>query len=293
METVVKTHVGAYGILIKEENPYLYLKNLQLKLKNETGLGCSIGIGTTKFIAKMASDMHKPMGITIIHNHDIKKILFPLPIKDLYGVGKKTQIKLLKLDVKTIGDFYNYDENILRSILGKYYDELILCLEGKSSSEIEYIKPEAKSISSSSTFAYDTATYEEILNSIKYQVKDIVNQLNKKNLLTLTMHLTIRYFNFKTINRSKTVLKPLESENEILEQLITLFEQNWNGKEVRLIGVGLSNFVSKNNYYEQLNFFNIENVNNKCKTKLLINELNRKADKKIFMTLKDLERNTN
>ena len=86
------------------KDPVEYLKNLQNDLYEKTKLKCSIGLAPNKFLAKMASDMKKPMGITIIRKKDVKKILWPIKIKDMYGVGKKTFPRLERLGIKTIGD---------------------------------------------------------------------------------------------------------------------------------------------------------------------------------------------
>ena len=119
---------------IKE--PYAFLKRLQDGLFNKTKLKCSIGVAPTKFLAKMGSDYKKPMGITIIRKKDIQDILFPLPVKDLFGIGKKTYPKIERAGYKTIGDLYfgikNNDE-ALANFFGSYKQDLIDELEGNSS----------------------------------------------------------------------------------------------------------------------------------------------------------------
>lgn len=293
MASIDEAFVDLSLVLQEEKDVFSYLKKLQSDLKKETGLSCSIGIGTTKFIAKMASDFKKPMGITIIRNKDLHKMIFPLPIKDLYGVGKKSQVKLMNLGIKTIGDFYNYDKFTLKRIMGKTYDVLISWLDGKGDDNVITLRADPKSISSSSTFMYDTSSYDEIFDSLKYQVKDVLKQLREKNMLAHTVHITLRYSDFKTITRSKTFDEPLKDEQDILRIVLDLFEKNWNGNQLRLVGVGLSNLISVDNYYVQLNLFNIEKNQKECATKLLINELNRKSEKEVFMTLNEYKRRKN
>lgn len=290
MASIDEAFVDLTSVLNKEKEPEIYLRNLQKTLKETTGLGCSIGVGCSKFIAKMASDYQKPMGLTIIRNKEIKKYLFPLPIKDLFMVGKKSVQKLKALGINTIGDFYYYDKNELIKIMGKTYDYLINALNGNGDDEVSTIYNDPKSISSSVTFMFDTTTYAEIEDSLKYQVKDIVKQLKQKNMLAATIHITIRNREFKTITRSKTLTHPLEKEEEILSEILSLFDKNWDGSPLRLVGASLSNLSLKDNYYAQLNLFTLEKDQKECETRLLINNLNRKSNKDFFMTLHDYEK---
>ncbi len=290
MASIDEAFVDLSDVLINVDDPYNYLKNLQNELLKVTGLGCSIGIGTTKFIAKMASDYKKPMGLTIIHKKDIKKMLFPLPIKDLYGVGKKSQEKLLALQIKTIGDYYYYNPEVLKKINGKMYYTLKNWLEGKGDDEVITYEVDPKSISTSQTFMFDTSSYEEIEEVIIAQAKEISNSLKKRNMLALTLQITIRYNDFKTITRSKTYEEPFVEEHRIIKEALNLFEKYYNGNEVRLVGVGVSSLKSKDNYFEQISLFNMAKHQEECKTKILINKLNNKLDKKVFMTLNEYKR---
>ncbi len=291
MASIDEAFVDMTTVLKDVDNVYDYLKKLQDNLYKITGLGCSIGLSTTKFLAKMASDLKKPMGITIILKKDIPKILFPLPIGDMFGVGKKTKVRLEESGIKTIGDFYYcQDQKIIKS-LGKMYNTLMMWLKGLGDDEVitEYHDP--KSISTSTTFMYDTDSYDEIKEMLKHQVKEVISELNKRKMVSKTVTLTIKDSNFKSITRSRTVDYIIKSEEDLLLEGLSLLEKHWSGKEIRLIGIGVSNLINIDACYSQLNLFTIEKEQEECKTRLLINDLNRKMNKNALMTGKDLLKN--
>lgn len=271
------------------ENPELFLKELQNHLFEETKLMCSIGLAPTKFLAKMASDIKKPMGITIIRKKDIKNILWPLPIKDMFGIGKKTYPRLEKLGVKTIGDLAKNDTLDVKKILGKSYYVLKDWLEGKGSDEVitEYQDP--KSIGNSTTFLFDTDDYEEIRNMIYEKAVDVSKRAQKEKKIGSTISLMIKDSEFKTFSRSETIKMPTNNIEDIYNVAIKLYDDNFNGKIIRLVGVTLSNLSNIKDFYVQMSFFDIEQHREKCATKLLINELNNKFKKNIFIKASELE----
>ena len=271
------------------ENPELFLKELQNHLFEETKLMCSIGLAPTKFLAKMASDIKKPMGITIIRKKDIKNILWPLPIKDMFGIGKKTYPRLEKLGVKTIGDLAINDTLDVKKILGKSYYVLKDWLEGKGSDEVitEYQDP--KSIGNSTTFLFDTDDYEEIRNMIYEKAVDVSKRAQKEKKIGSTISLMIKDSEFKTFSRSETIKMPTNNIEDIYNVAIKLYDDNFNGKIIRLVGVTLSNLSNIKDFYVQMSFFDIEQHREKCATKLLINELNNKFKKNIFIKASELE----
>ena len=148
------------------EDPLAYLKNLQNSLYEKTKLKCSIGLAPTKFLAKMASDMKKPMGITIIRRKDVKRILWPIKIQDMYGVGKKTYPRLQRLGIYTIGDLAKDESKEVKKVLGKMYDGLKLWANGYGSDEVDTEPFDPKSVGHSSTFLFDTNDYDEIKDQI-------------------------------------------------------------------------------------------------------------------------------
>lgn len=264
-----------------------YLKKLQNGLLKEIGIGCSIGISTTKFLAKMGSDYKKPMGIVIIRKKDIPTLLYPLPISSFYGIGKKSTEKLKRMGIYTIGDFAESDSLSVKKELGKSYALFKDWIHGKGNDTVICEESNPKSISSSSTFLFDTSSYEEISSSFHELAKEVSESLIKKEMVALTVQITLRDMEFHTITRSKTLAFPIESTLDIYSQGMSLFEKHWKGNALRLIGIGVSSLHSKENYSVQLSLFDsLPELDSS--TRYLIEKLNKKANKEVFMIAKDL-----
>lgn len=272
------------------KDPVEYLTSLQNKLFEETKLKCSIGLSTTKFLAKMASDIKKPMGITIIRKKDIEKIIYPLPIKDMYGIGKKTYPRLMRMGIKTIGDLAKDDSEEVKKTLGKGYSVYKDWLRGKGSDEVHTEDPDPKSIGHSSTFLFDTDDYDEIKEKIYQLSEEVSIRAKKEEKIGSTIQLVLKDSNFKTINRSQTIQNPTNETENIFNVAMNLFDKNFKNTQIRLVGVTLQNLMGKNNYRVQMSLFDIEMHKEKCATRLLINELNTKTNnkKELFMRASDL-----
>lgn len=270
------------------KDPQKFLKELQDHLFEETKLMCSIGIGPTKFLAKMASDIKKPMGITIIRRKDIEKILWKLPIKDMYGVGKKTYPRLEKIGIKTIGDFARDQSNEVKKALGKFYYVLKDWAYGKGSDEVITEASDPKSIGTSTTFMFDTNDYEEIRSMIYQKSFEVSKRAQKENKIGTTVTLSIKDSDFVSKTRSFTLPIATNSLDYIYNEAIKLYDNNFNGKNIRLVGVTLSNLTDKRKYYVQMSLFDIQKHREECLTKLLIDELNNKFNKKVLIKASDL-----
>ncbi len=276
------------------------LRKIQSGLYSKTKLKCSIGVGTTKFIAKMASDYHKPLGLTIIRNKDIKKMLFPLPVKDFFGIGKKTFPKLNAIGINTIGDLYdsikNNDQKVME-LLGKFADEIPNLLEGKSSDIVETQFDDPKTIGMSRTFDYDTNDENVIKTYLDKEIKSVVNSLISEGKVCKTI--TISYknaaceTNFKTTSFSKSFNEYSDNYDFIYKEAIKLFKQSFNHEVIRLVGFTVKNFKDKHDIVTQMTFDNYEEHEKENKSFLLINELNRQLNKDVFMRLSDKLGNKN
>lgn len=290
--SVDECYIDLTSYLAKEKEPLKKIKEIQDGLLAKTGLMCSIGISINKFLAKMGSDLHKPMGITIIHKKDIPELLYPLKIDDFFGIGKKTTPKLKALGILTIGDLAKKliaDDEEMRRFFGRNfytYRDLIL---GKGSDEIITVDEDAKSLGHSKTLSEDLLTYEELVPHLIELTKQAVNEIIKENYLAKTVQITLKDHNFKTITRSKKLDEYCASIDKILPVVESLLMKNLPSEPIRLVGVTLQELVAKNEAIIQLSLFdNYEEIEEECRTKLLINELNRRLKKPSLTTLGEI-----
>lgn len=270
-----------------------YFEDIQKGLFDQTGLKCSIGISTTKFLAKMASDYKKPLGLTIIRKKDIPNIIFPLPIENFYGIGKKTYPKLKKVGVNTIGDLYNFlkkDDETVKTIVGKFSYEILSWLEGNSNDVIDVSKFDPKSIGNSITMKQNSSNFDEIKPYFELLAKEVSQRAEKEGKVGSTIQIVVKDVEFISHNKSITLSSPTNSELTIFNEAIKLFEKNFLDLEIRLVGITLQNLINTRDIAIQMTFFDYEKHENENKTKLLINEINRKLKKPLLKRASEIEK---
>lgn len=279
----------------KPEEVMQFVANIQKTLLEKYHLPCSIGVAPNKFLAKMASDMKKPLGITVLRKREISEMLWPLPIQDMFGVGKKTLEKLLAMNIKTIGDLANFsDDAFLKEVLGPTSaEQLKNHANGNGSNEIDVSRfNDVASISNSQTFEFDEYQKENMLLMIKVLTNSVANRLESHDYKAYTLSLQIKYNNFKLINRSRTLEKATRDSHKMYEIFKELFEEYYDENyPVRLLGVGASKLIEEKEEILQLTMFDeldkiqkdhhinnlINRINNSLGTKALNIGLN-KAD---------------
>ena len=270
-----------------------YFKKLQEDLFKETSLKCSIGVSTTKFLAKMASDYQKPLGLTIIHKRDIPNIIFPLKVESMFGVGKKTAPRLKSIGIKTIGDLYKLikEENVdVKNILGKSFFTLKDWLEGKGSDEIEMEKWDPKSIGNSTTLPFDTDNPTQIKEHFLDLSKEVSSRAKREEKLGYTIQIVVKDTEFKSFNKSITFDSPTNEAKVIYEQACKLYEKNFKNITLRLVGITLQNLIDPKEMAVQMSLFDYEKHEEESATKLLINELNRSLKKPLLKRASELEK---
>lgn len=285
--SIDECYVDATSSLSSSDNPAATLKKLQNDLLNEIGLPCSIGVGPTKFLAKMASDAKKPLGLTIYRRRDLKQTFWPLPIEKMYGIGKANAPRLVKLGIKTIGDLAVNEAFEVKKQLGKFYFTLTQWANGYGSDEVVVEEEDPKSIGNSQTFNDDTTDYEEISARFIELSKSVSNRAQNEKKLGSTIQIVIRYYDFTTINRSVTFAKPTNNASFIYNEAMKLFEKNHNGQYIRLLGVTLQNLVDQEDIKTQLSLFDEEK---QSKTETIIALLNDRLDKPVLKTLKEVKK---
>ena len=273
-----------------------YFRNIQNTLFERTGLKCSIGVGPTKFLAKMGSDYQKPMGLTIIRKRDIERILYPLPIEDMFGVGKKTAPRLKYIGIETIGQLAaalnSNDEKVL-SILGKMSGELKDWINGKGSDEIITEPDNPKSIGNSTTLYEDTDKYEQIKPVFEMIAEEVSERAKRENKIGNTIQIMVKDTQYKAHNKSLTFANPTNSAKEILNVALKLYEENYYGLTIRALGITLQNLISVQDMKVQMTFFDYQMHEEESKTKLLINDINRKIKGKPLKRASEIKTNGN
>lgn len=250
----------------KIRHPLVVAKEIQTRILKEAGLPCSIGIGPTLFLAKMGSDFKKPLGITVIRKRDIENILYPLSVKEIFGIGKKTYPILIDNGIKTIADFMNPDnKNKIIGLVGsKTYEYAYNNLKGNSSNVVSPDRhSDNESISTSSTFDRIINSEAEVLYELRKMTREIVNKINKEGYYTKTITITLRNTDFKTITRSKSINEYIDDYNGIYDIVTDLVEEHYHDEPLRLIGVGVSNLVTKKELPKEYNLFTINDIDEK------------------------------
>jgi len=220
---------------------------LHNKVKSETQLNCSIGIGASRLIAKVSSAKAKPNGVLWVIPGQEAKFLAPLDVRDIPGVGKVMEQNLHALGIHQVADLARLEEDVLEERFGKWG----LALAGKARGEDaggwfdtevgEHSDP--KSISHEHTFNEDTANPVPLETTLMRLTEMVARRLREHSFYARTIQLKLRYKDFTTITRAHSLAAPTQLDTEIFEQIRILFRKNWKkGAEIRLLGVQVSSF---------------------------------------------------
>jgi DNA polymerase IV len=231
---------GCEGLFGK---PVEAAKRIMDEIKDKLGLWCSIGIAENKFLAKMAAEMKKPLGITEIWKEDIPKKFWPLPVKEMYGIGGKTAEKLNRMGMRTIGELARLDVNLIVKTFGKWGKEMYLHANGIDHSPVlARIAADMQSIGRSTTLPEDVSDIEKAKLVLMDLADDVGMTARRNDKKGRTVHITLKYSDFRVITR-QTTIPSTGATKEIYQAGCSLLEQNWSRfHPVRLIGISLSGF---------------------------------------------------
>lgn len=230
-------------------------RRLQAQIRDELGLPCSLGVASNKLVAKMANNAGKaavrrervegklligpPNAITVVAPGDEAAFLAPLPCADLWGVGPRTAEKLLLLGIRTVGQLAARPEAELVRHFGKNGSDLWRHARGIDDAPI-VTQHERKSISQETTFVRDVDEVAVLRKTLFAQAREVALGLKRGGVAGATVKLKLRWADFSTITRQMTLEAPTQEVQPIFQAALALLEKAWNGRPVRLIGVGVS-----------------------------------------------------
>ena len=232
-------------------------RKIKEQVVEETGLTVSAGVAPSKFVAKIASDMQKPDGLTIVPEGKVEEFLEPLPIEKLWGVGKATRKILAHLGVRTIGDLGLLSSKLLVRKLGKQGLHLYLLAKGVDEREVEPER-EVKSVGHEDTYPIDISDVEEARKQLLSLATRVAKRLRGYGLVGKTVTLKVKYYDFVQITRSITLGEPTDDNRKIFQTCCDLLEKTEVGRRpVRLLGISLSQ-LSDSDETKQLALFAVE-----------------------------------
>lgn len=245
-------------------------------IQNKLGFTVNVGIGNNKLCAKMASDFEKPNKVHTLFQNEIKTKMWPLPISELFMIGKQTTKKLKDLNINTIKDLANTDINLLERIFKKQGILMHNFANGIDESEVDYQESDPKSVSTSTILAYNYSNKNDILKELKNLSLETGIRLRNKNLFANTISIWIKYNNFTKISKQIKLNNSTNKDRDIYNSAVKLFNQIWNDTPIRGLCVGVSNLTSNN--IVQLDLFNKQKETDNSLQKT-IDEINKKYGK--------------
>ena len=209
------------------------------------GLTCSIGIASNKLLAKIASDMEKPDGLTILSTGDVENRLWPLPIRKLYGVGPKTEEALKALGIETIGMLAGRSLEELVGLFGRSYGHYLYEASRGIDDSPLVTHWEPKSLSRERTFQKDIAEWQAIAAVLAGLVRGVTGDMQERRYIAKTFTLKIRFGDFETVTRSLTLAVATDEEEIIRKTAFACLKRIDLKKAVRLVGFRASHFEQK------------------------------------------------
>ncbi len=237
--SVDEAYIDVGDSVIDYESAILLAKKIKCEVLRLHGLTCSIGIAPNKSIAKIASDFNKPDGITVVRPEDLKDFLFPMHISKIPGIGKKTQQLLRAMGIDTAGQLAAADVQLLIARFGKYGILMHQLANGVDMREVKE-REAVKSVSTEDTFEEDISDPLEITRSITELSGKVHAAVIKKSFRFRTVTLKVRYEDFRTYTRARTLNAASTDKETIIKTALGMMEEFSGKGRFRLLGVGVT-----------------------------------------------------
>jgi DNA polymerase-4 len=250
------------------------------RVEQELGFTVNVGVSSNKLLAKMASDFEKPNKVHTLYEYEIEDKMWPLPVSELFMIGRKTVPKLYNLGIKTIGDLAKTDKDFLVKKFGKHGLLMWNYANGIDTSEVNSKIENPKSIGNSVTLPSDINNIDEIFKIVVALSDQVSYRLRKYNLVANTVNVQLRTKDFKDYSHQKPLKSATSSTKEIIETAKEILTEMYKNEQIRLVGVRVDNLENKDEI--QLSIFNndtkqekLDNVLDNLKNKYGYNSITR------------------
>ncbi len=223
-------------------DPIKFAYKLKHEIKEKLGFTVNIGIANNKLCAKMASDFLKPDRVHTLFKDEIVEKMYPLPIEDLYGIGKSSSKRLRDLNINTIEDLAKADPNYLYKYFKNQAERMINSAKGIDDGVINVKRSERECISNSTTTSYNLNSLDDIYKHLYPLVENVCITLRKSNKYTSLVGVILKDKNFKTYSHQRSLKNPTSNTDEVYNIAKELMKELWNEEGIRLVGVSLSKF---------------------------------------------------
>lgn len=237
---------GVYGIL----DPVAVARHLKERIRREIGLTSSVGVASNMFLAKLASDLQKPDGLTVVPEEpeQILKFLAPLPVRKIWGVGEKTGRILESYGLKRIADLQQTSREILVKLLGSSNGQHLFALaHGQDTRQVQWEPSPEKSLSREETFSVDCRDMEQVRHCLLRLCEEVGGRLRQSGMQAGCAQLKLRFQDFRTITRQMPIRPPSQADRILLKCAASLFEQTAPKQAIRLVGFGVNQLSQPGN----------------------------------------------
>lgn len=257
----------------------LFAKKLRKEINDNLGFTVNIGIANNKLCAKMASDFEKPNKIHTLYSYEVKDKMFPLPIEDLFTVGKSTSLRLRNMGINTIGDLAMKKDYELKRIFKNQSSYLIRIANGIDNSEVDSSEFVPKGISNEITLSYDVDNKNELYEFLNKLSLKVSGRIRREGKYAKVICVILKDSNFKRYSHQKKLRNPISSYADIYKYSKEVLNEFYNNEKVRLIGIRLDDLVITESY--QMSLFD-GNDKKDDKVDKVIDNINDKYGKEIL-----------
>ena len=234
----------AYIDLTGSPDPETIAADIRKRIPEGTSLPASVGLATSKLVAKVASDFNKPRGLTIVPPGEEAAFMAPQSVRVIWGIGPRTAERLAALGIQTCGQLAVADSDSLRATFGRDADSLQRRARGEDDRPVETDRGPAKSISQEWTFNRDVADAAVLREYLEKMSAEVAEQLTRNNLLAHTIRVKFRWSDFTTFTRQRSLPVATDDPATIFRVAHALWRENWSdGRPMRLLGVGAASLV--------------------------------------------------